>query len=150
MSLDGCFHFVLIFFTCLQGAALHWPNGIQYYSESGTGTHQKIQHKWVTCGSCLKKPESLRFRTQDYVTYLMFVIWLVKLSPVSSCRHYWRITGRSYHTVQMLEGGVFKSQVSWKTGGNIEEVFIWPLSMMSLTVIDCHHLFLYPFVSHSH
>ena len=108
----------------------------------------KIQHKWVTGGSCLKNPESLRFRTGLHC--LSGVRNLVGWSPVSSCRHYWRINGRSYHTVWMLEGGIFKSQVSWKTRGGKEEVFVQLLLLMSLSVITHCHLFSYLFISHSH
>ena len=36
-GLDRGFQFVLVFFTCLQGAVLHRPNKIYCHSESGTG-----------------------------------------------------------------------------------------------------------------
>ena len=48
-GLDRRFRFVLVFFTCLQGAVLHWPNGIQWHSESGTGAHRKIQQTSLCC-----------------------------------------------------------------------------------------------------
>ena len=57
-GLDRRFWFVFVFFTHLQGAVLHWPNGIQCHSESGTGTHWKIQHYTLLvfseCFECTK------------------------------------------------------------------------------------------------
>ena len=53
-GLDRKFQFLLVFFTCLQGAVVHWPNRIYHCSGSGT----RILEKFNTNGSTLSEGQS--------------------------------------------------------------------------------------------
>ena len=53
-----------MFFTCLQGAVLHRPNGIHCRSESETGAHRKIQQLGVPAKSTdLLADEQIHYAT---------------------------------------------------------------------------------------
>ena len=109
-----CTRLLHLFARCCLALAKQNTVSFRIWNWRALENSTQMSHRWLLS-------ESLGFGTQDYTTYLMFTIWLVeaRLKPCivlqALLENYWKVLPHCSDV-----GGVFKSQVSWKTGSGIE------------------------------